>query len=331
MSPPRVTGPAGRALAVGAIGVALSAIYLVTPRGDTVAWTALFDAGHAPLFGIVAVLVLAVVLGAREWPAPRRLHAYLLSFAIAVAIGAIVEGAQFWGPRNADPWDMLRNVLGAASFLLVAMSFDRVLTPRLVAPHIPIAGVLRIAAVAVFLVALVPLGIVGLAYAQRKAEFPRLLDFQGYWETHFLEMHYAALTLAYTPEEWADRPEGALAGEILFSAVDWPALEITEVEPDWTGYDRLVFEAFVPGEEPFDIRVRVDDRSSDNRFESRYSAGFELVPGANVITVPLADVRTGPAERDLDLRRIRRLFVIGRQPDRSRTVYLDAFRLEKVE
>lgn len=331
MSPPRVTGAAGRALAIVATAALLSTIYVVKPRGDTVAWTALFDAGHAPLFGAVALLVLAVVLGVREWPGPRRLHAYLVALAISVAIGAIVEGAQFWGPRNADPWDMLRNILGSISFLLMAASFDRVLTPRLAPSHVPVAGILRIAAVSVFAVALVPLGIVGLAYAQRRAEFPRLLDFQGYWETHFLEMHYASLTLAYTPEEWPDRPDGALAGEVMFSAVGWPSLEITEVEPDWTAYDRLVFEAFVPDDAPFAIRVRVDDDNSDDTFGSRFSEGYELAPGANLVTVPFDDIRAGPADRELDLRHVRRLFVIGRQPERPRTVYLDAFRLERIE
>src|SRR5512140_3594332 len=81
-------------------------------------WESFFHAGHVPLFGLVAVSILGML---RERGASLAAPGpWWAVFAVSVALGATTETLQVFQPgRDASVWHFLRNVAGAASFLLV--------------------------------------------------------------------------------------------------------------------------------------------------------------------------------------------------------------------
>jgi hypothetical protein len=129
------------------------------------------------------------------------------------------------------------------------------------------------------------------------------------------------------PAAWA-RPPGGLVGHLTFSPGKYPGLAIVEPAPDWSGYDRLVFEAYSERADPVQLVLRIHDIHHNNAFRDRYNHPVTIAPGRNRVVIPLADVRAAPEGREMDLTAIRGLALFALSPPVPFSLYLDAFRLE---
>lgn len=110
------------AIAVTGVLPTQSAVSAVSRGHDDVATLS----GHFAAYALLGLL-LGVALGA--WESPGR--SVTLAWALAVALGALVEVAQ--GPlpyRDAQAVDMLANAAGAAAGLLLLRAAARVTRPR---------------------------------------------------------------------------------------------------------------------------------------------------------------------------------------------------------
>jgi hypothetical protein len=318
-----------RVAAVAVVVGALLYLELATPHGRGGLVHALYDAGHAILFGVVAIAVLVALPGKPGDPPAMRRRTYGTALAIAVGLGLASEMVQFFGPRDADLVDFLRDVAGAAAFLLFAATFERGAIESSSRPHVPVAALARIAAVFVLMLAFVPLAATAMSYGFRNAAFPHLMDFESYWESRFVATRHADITLAFLPEPW-NEDRTRLVGMVTFLPGDYSSLILREPVADWSAYRSLRFDVYSTLDREVDLTVRIDDEFAWGRqtYGERYQGKLAIRPGRNEIAIPLEEVREGPRERSLDLARIQQVVVFDKFEGEPYVLYFDSFRLE---
>ena len=96
-----------RAVAVAAL---LIGLVFGGPPDNTDFWNALFDVGHAALFGVVTLFLLGIAAAVRPKARDRQIAA--MAFAASVAFGAVTEIIQIFDPnRDASVSDFMRTLL----------------------------------------------------------------------------------------------------------------------------------------------------------------------------------------------------------------------------
>ena len=299
--------------------------YLKPPR-PKLGWDVAFDVGHAPLFGLVSLVILQLIDLLRHRLAERRLRSYALALALTVLLGVLDEAQQILGARDSNPMDLLRDAIGATSFLIFAASFDRDVL-RGFSPSNRSLALVRGGAVALLVVAFFPAFTAVRAYALRADAFPRLCDFEAGWETHFISVRGAELTLIPPPARY-DRDSNNRVGRISFHSPPNPYFSLEEPYPDWTGYQTLRFEVFSELDRTVTLDLQILDDTSENRDGDRFARELSIRPGVNQISVALAEVRSAPEGREMNMSSIRYLILYARDSKRPFSLLLDAFRLE---
>ena len=287
---------------------------------DTRLAEALENAGHVPLFGILALVFL--------WALPRRLavrfpawparYALVLTFCAAVAF--LTEGLQALVGRDASLADILRDMAGAAGFLGLHSVHS--------VPKAGWARWIRIGAALCLLgAAFWPVFVCIAGYAARELRFPVLLEGGSPLSRQFLDFEDAAMTAAPAPRGWpAPRPDRV--GRLVLNPGLYPGMALREPVHDWSAYDVLEAEVFVPAPAPIEVTLRIDDRAHNGEYHDRYNQTFRLAPGLNRIRVPLARVRGAPRDRALDLKAVTQVFLFADGLRQTRTLLIGRFALE---
>ena len=76
--------------------------FLLREPGESLLWPALFDAGHAPLYGMVALVFLLLLRRGDSQPTRGRIRPYLMALILTVLVGLLSELIQVPGPGDAD-------------------------------------------------------------------------------------------------------------------------------------------------------------------------------------------------------------------------------------
>ncbi len=313
---------------LGLIGLLSVGAFLPQPREPRLV-RAIFDAGHAPLFGLIAVMIQRIIVE-RTDHTPGRPRSYVIACVTAVSVGGLSELGQYFGPRDADVLDMLRNAAGALAFLALLFVVDRVRRGFADPPAwriVPIAG-------ALVLLLSVAYPVISLAWAtlQRNAAFPVLCDFESGWSRHFLELRSVDLDMTASPEGARTDPSGnrfhdARLAHIEFHTARYPGFTVVEVSPDWSGYEALQLEVVSQLDSAVALVLRIDDADARQEFGDRFNRQLVVRPGANTIRVPLSEIRSGPRRRALDLTRIRFVVVFANGPSQPFALYFGSIRL----
>lgn len=274
--------------------------------------------GHLPLFG-VSSLVILWLLGGRRWPV-RAQGPYVGAFFAATALGVIMEIAQVFSPgRFFELEDILLNTLGALSFLMLAYPFSGL--PRTTARRWKAAGAGIIA------VALAPVGLTALDAWRMEQEFPLLGSFESR-----LEMERWAAKEAAFSRSARHATHGERSLEVRLSPGEFPGVSLHWMGSDWRGYDWLCFDAFLEGDTPLAITVRIHDREHDRKDEQNYSDRFNrrivLQPGAQQVRISLQEVKSAPATREMDMEHVVNINVFAYMLKEERVVFFDNFRLQ---
>jgi hypothetical protein len=327
------------ALAAVFLALALAAPLLIIerlqPPANTLFWKTFFDAGHAILFGVQAVVVLVVLKRAlgRAWPS--RWH-YWVAFAVALGVGATGEVSQIGTFRSASWADFLRDACGALSFLLIAATLDGS-TPR---RH---NGLTRVGALLVLAIVFSPVGVVTAGYLHRSKTFPVILDWSVRWQHPFVETRRARWWLLESPPSesaWAseltrtnegvhelDRPIATFE----FSTGSYPRFTIREPYPDWRGFDRLTFGVYSSESRTVPVLLRIEDGAHNHASSDRYEETFFVSRGFHRVVVPLTRILAGPEHRNLDLSDVVRFTVAVIEPKSPVRLSFSSIRLEKDE
>ncbi len=303
--------------------VLIASLLLFLVFGDTPEptrfWEALFDFGHAPLSGVVALL-LRGWLAAGGWRALRgRERASLLAFGLTVGIGAAVEALQNLQPNREPSWqDLWRDAAGAASFLLLREAWAAGGRPAGGRPSRAGRAAAVLAGLALLLAAAATLARTVRLYAERDRAMPTLFALDGtWWERSLIDEGHSRLT-----------PAPGLA-RLDLGAGEFPGVTFEEPYPDWRGYRSLVVRIVSDLDAPLPMAIRVHDAAHNQRFEDRFNRRLLVQPGENVFRIPLDEVRRAPRGREMDLARVRGILIFAPRLDRPTRVFLGPLRLER--
>jgi VanZ family protein len=321
-----MTRPSSRTRAVFLAGLLVSLLAFLQffrPPEDTLLWISFLDAGHVPLFGVFAVVVLALF--------PRGAHPlrrYVVAFGVTAVVALLVEVSQYFTPRDADIVDWIRGLAGTLAFLLVALVFDGKALRALPGRRGRLRGVLVAAAAAILAAAFASFAGLSIAYLERGRSFPRICDFESAWESTFYKTAYGAeLTVVPPPPGW-EQAHGHRVGRLTFLYGKYPGFHLREMAPDWRGYDRLCLDIYSENRSARTLELGVRDRRPYDDYTDQFNRTLTIHPGLNAVCIPLSEIRTGPKDRVMDMSRMARLTLFAVRPDTAFTVYLDGIRLE---
>jgi hypothetical protein len=321
----RVSPLAQVVLAAAAIAL-LSTLVLAKSPENTRLWVEIFNAGHAPLFGVVAVI--ALILSA-NWLGTQFNHHfdhYVSSLFICAVLGVVTEVIQGQIGRDADPYDVLRDVVGAGSFLLLAGTIDPAYKSRAIISRMLSRYGLRLLAV-LFLAGTSGSAIIwGAAYVERDVRFPVICDYGSYLSSLFLAPEYASIDAVNPPPGWTG-PPGYKVCKITFDMSTYPGLTINEPYPDWTGYSRLSFDVYSALKASAELSIRVHDIRHNWELTDRFTRTVRIAPGMNRISIPLADIQNAPVGRQMDMKAIRQIIIFAASPPEPFSLYLGPLRL----
>jgi VanZ family protein len=304
--------------------VAAVQVFLREPE-STLLWGALFNSGHAPLYGVLALVVLGLLETIRPtWQRGRR---YLEAFWIAFFAGAVMELLQWFGPRDPQLADLLRNTAGIAAFLAITASFDRRLFTETTRHRAAKTASLWFGAVAALCVAFLPVILAVAAVAARERALPLLCGFETVWERqHLLVNDHAELEIGKPPAAWRRDPDD-LVGRVVFRPGPNSMLTLYDPYPDWTGYGSFAFTVYSELPDAVTLTLWIVDDDHLTGDWGSFKRKLEIEPGENRIDIPLSEIRTQARERELDMSRINKVVVYASGVERSFSLFFDDFRL----
>lgn len=298
-------------LALFAIGLLLWLLAVGKPPRPTLFWKELYNLGHIPLFGLIALLALEVSRGLSARPASGPVTHYLAAFVMVALISLASEVLQLGVEgRQAEVQDAVHDLIGAICFLAIRSGFDSDLWSEKAMPQ---RGFLMGAAGLALFVAAWPLIALGWHYGMRAAAFPIIVDFDSRWQQPFIKAPRANLGRTEAPAAWRHRT-GDMVSVIRFRHARWPGVTIREPYPDWSGKSLLRLQIYSPSDESVMLTLRIDDVAHNQEHKDRFNRTFSIEPGLNDLAVTLDDVRGAPAEREMDLRRMAQLILFTNRP-----------------
>jgi VanZ family protein len=302
----------------------------------TLFWRTLFNAGHAPLFGVLALLIRHAIAG--RGPAVLRGHASATAFVLAMALGVAGEAVQMLQPgREVSVDDVLRNAAGAAAFLLLRAAWVRRAAEGARARRTRMFS--TVAAVALLLAAGARLAWIAAVYVARNRELPTLTRFDGsFWERELIWTQRSRLTPARPADGGAQSSKDVNGpaetfDPAAFARLDlrpdlYPGISIDEPYPDWNGYRSLVLTIASDLAEPFSLVIRIHDAEHNHQFGDRFNKRLVIQPGVNRIVIPIEEIRQGPERRQMDTTRVRNIMLFAHQLQQPTHVFLGPITLE---
>lgn len=305
----------GVLLAVTAVGAGL--LFLV--QGPTIASSRLthriWNLGHIGLFGSLTALSFWVL---KERLQPRSswvIHAVVIG-AVAL-VGGISEGLQTWFAREASWSDAGRNLVGA----LLATAF---LCPGRPLNRRETLG-LRVLAVSLLIVALLPLMRTAADEFLRAQQFPVLSDFTTRFERDRWVATYGSE--AQITDELSEQTGGKVLRVDLGSR-QYAGIALSCPFGDFSKFKTLRIRIFNSASIPLDVACRINDLEHNNEWWDRFSEKVDLEPGWNELSFDVQTIRDRPRDRQMNMAEIRVLMLFRPRPSLPETIYISKVWLE---
>lgn len=154
-----------------------------------------------------------------------------------------------------------------------------------------------------------------------------LFDFESDAELDLLQWN--CHTLFTLSDRHATRGSRSLKMDLFPS--EYPGLEFSPVQKDWSKYSSFSFDIYNPAAQPVKFRIRIDDQKRPPSFKDRYNDSFILNPGRNHISIPLSSLITSGTKRHLNLARIYTVYIFLPDPNTEQTFYIDAVRITNID
>ncbi len=262
--------------------------------------------GHLVFFAILAWVALQLPM-VRRYSYPVRAVVVLVG---AVLLGGMIELIQPYFGRSAAIKDVWQNLLGAS--ITVALSAPRGAARRIL---------VSVVAVVLFLEMHNPVTSLwdrGVA----RIQFPVLSDFS----TAFEDRRWSS----GTPDSSIARV-GQRSLRVDLQPSRYAGTTMRRSFGDWNEHNTLEFSIYVP-DGSLGITVSIRDHEHLDRggaYIDRFNRRFLLQPGWNDVSIPVADIRDAPQERQQDLSDIAELAIFTSNLEEERTFYLDRVRLRE--
>lgn len=160
-----------------------------------------------------------------------------------------------------------------------------------------------------------------------RRQFPLLADF----ETPFEKSRFEGSTgSGARSDERAFHGRHSLRLSLLPGP--WSGMTLKYFPADWQGYSCLHFSLYNPGSQPVSLEVWIRDvvhEQGDRPYNDLFSRIIDLPAGCwTEVRISLAEVRTGPKSREMELDQISGLGFFVEKEKNPLTLYLDTIRLE---
>jgi VanZ family protein len=289
--------------------------------GNTKLIRELQNTGHTFAFGILAFVLLKVLRGFDSFENLNGKYQYIFIFVICLFAGILIELFQLYVHRDADVFDVARDVAGIIAFLGANTLADKNLITykKTTGKKLKIIGVT--VSVVVLILALLPLARLTIIYIQRYQSFPVLADFKSGWINEFLTPNHSDLKIVNAPDDWMGKTREMVARIILYPA-QYPGLEFYEPQPDWTGYTNLNFKIFSRHSVPISLILRIHDIKHNNQYTDRFNRTISIKPGETTVRIPLTEIKSAPERREMEMSQIDGLIVFVAQLDKTVKFYL---------
>jgi len=252
---------------------------------------------------------------------------YLIAFVTSVVFGAVIELIQYYGPRDADLYDLFLDILGSFATLGVYATLDPHLQIFWVRRAVKVRRALRYICILIFILGLCPPILWGVSYIKRARAFPQICSFESYWQNKFLIINWADLKITPPPRDWLT-VDGDWVARLTLRPAPYPGLTIYEPYPDWIGYEKLCLSVYSLYDTTLSLAVRIDDIHHDQTAGDRYTHRFRITQGEKRICIPLADVQAAPVHREMDMANIVAVWLFISQPNDTLVLYFDDIHLE---
>jgi len=129
------------------------------------------------------------------------------------------------------------------------------------------------------------------------------------------------------PAGWQAR-SGEPVTRVTFRPRPWPGIIVREPYPDWTGYRTLRFQIYSELDRRRPVVLWIEDEGHKDRRSDRYERVFDVEPGLNDYSVPLAEIASAPAGRAMVMSRISFMMLFTRRPSETFVLYVGDIWLE---
>lgn len=276
---------------------------------------ALQDALHALGFAGFTFLVLHCSHSHGDHDARMRRRRLAIALGVVLALAVLTEGAQYVTPRDSNPWDFARDLIG------IGLGFGAWLAVLPLARRVRVTGVVLALAAAV--ATAVPVFQVAHALRARATSLPVIHDFTRGWE-----MRFVGTRDAKTARVTLDGPPPREVLRIVYERSAWPSTIFRELPGGWTEDQTLVLELHNPGASLVRLGLRLDDRSDSFDFEDRFQRAIQLEPGWTTVRIPLWEVVAEVTGHAFDVGAVRTLALFALRGPRPVTIHVDAIRIE---
>ncbi len=296
---------------------------------ETFLWRAIYNFGHVPLFGVVAILLLWVsraLFKSSVGPGIRHYGIALFGVLVLALVTELLQSLDV--ARQSSASDIVHDLIGATCGLVLFLTWDTQLSGSWVQwRQFPRRVLLHGCVVLVLCFTLGPVAEWALTYWDRANRFPTLMDFSSDWEMKFVKETDSELNVVMPPEGW-QKSKDDLVGRVTFQTKKYPGIHLQEPYPDWRGYTHLTFDVYSELSHPQSIALRIDDLYYTNRYDDGFNRRVEILPGLNHINITIEDIRQAPVNRETDLSAMRKLLFFAVNPPEKFTLYFDDVRLE---
>jgi hypothetical protein len=285
----------------------------------------ILNLGHVPLFGMIALAWLGFSLGAFKDRLARARHLYL-ALACTVLVAGASEVLQVYTGRDVSAQDYLRNLAGGCGALAIWSGLDQRLSTR--TPWVWPAFRRSVVALGIgtLLLTLFPLLEQVEAHRRIRDRLPVLFHFDSRWELPFIVPRYTIYDLVPAPSGWPGFSQ-RLVARVIFRTRRYPGVTLLDFHGDWSGYDALELDLYLEDEQDVELALRIDDAQHDQRYRDRFNRRIPLRPGPNHVRIPVAEIRSAPEGREMDLGAIESVTLFAGRPERRITVYMADLRL----
>lgn len=319
-------------LAAGAITLTFGTLDLVSLPSHNRLWREVANSGHIPLFGLLSLVILRLSVFFLKSRFTRWYAHYLVALVVVTAIGVMSELLQMSGPRDADPYDLIRDVVGAIVFLSLISTIPRRILPWTLVDWSQKAGrLLRLAALLLLMSSLWPVFYWSAAFYERQQQFPLICGFESIWEMAFVGADSGKIERVDPPPGWESDSTYSQGnnrvGRYTFALGRHPGFHIKEPYPDFSGYETLIFDLFSKSDRTHSLVVRIDDRHHNNEYNDRFNLEIFIQPGMNRIEIPCSKIRFAPINREMDMTAIAVILFFALQPAEPFTIFVDNIHL----
>jgi VanZ family protein len=267
----------------------------------------LWDIGHIIYFALFACLL-------SRWRFVTQMSLsgqWAIILLITLLVGVSIEFMQYGTERTPDTGDVLRDLTGSLLVLVFGSSRSQPVSWRLSQ---------QVAVLVLLVVQLWPLTKTLIDEAIALQQFPLLSNF----ETPF-EIDRWAGNADLSVESMPSISQGKIL-KLSLTTDQYSGVGLNHFNGNWISVRTLKISLYNPDVVPLQITFRIHDLQHTDgyeEYEDRFNRRFLLMQEWNHIEIDLDEVEESPADRNMDMSRIRGLGIFVVSQSEPRFLYLD--------